>query len=57
MAVQVLKAIGSLMVSRYSKIEMIDPSYGEQILQSRRGDHNATGLIFTSRSAPTKTEA
>ncbi|KAG0275028.1 hypothetical protein BGZ96_003978 [Linnemannia gamsii] len=57
LAVQILKTVGALMVSRYSKIEMIDPSHEKRALLSRIGDHCPSGLIFTSRSALTEKEA
>ncbi|KAG0329640.1 hypothetical protein BG004_002292 [Podila humilis] len=49
LAIQELKTVGVLMISRYSKIEIQDPSKTKNILRSRIGDQIATGLIFTSR--------
>ncbi|KAG9068998.1 hypothetical protein KI688_009888 [Linnemannia hyalina] len=57
LAIQELKTVGVLMVSRYSKIEMIDPSHKKRALLSRIGEPCPSGLIFTSRTAPTKREA
>ncbi|KAF8934047.1 cytochrome P450 [Dissophora ornata] len=51
LAVQELKTLASMLVSRYSKIEIQDPSKTMQSLLSRLGDPLHTGLIFTSRSA------
>ncbi|KAF9345328.1 hypothetical protein BGX26_003281 [Mortierella sp. AD094] len=49
LAIQELKTIGVLMVSKYSKIEIKDPSKTMKILRSRLGTPNGTGLTFTSR--------
>ncbi|KAG0313997.1 hypothetical protein BGZ99_008436 [Dissophora globulifera] len=51
LAIQELKTVGSLMVSKYSKIEIQDPSQTKKILLSRLGEPLGTGLIFTSRSS------
>ncbi|KAG0266471.1 hypothetical protein BG011_002262 [Mortierella polycephala] len=51
LAVQEIKTVGVLMVSRYSKIRIQDPSKQKRILVSRIGDPVPTGLIFTSRTA------
>ncbi|KAF9911343.1 hypothetical protein EC991_003908 [Linnemannia zychae] len=56
LAIQELKTVGALMVSRYSKIEMQDPSHKKRALLSRIGDPCPSGLIFTSRSASTEKE-
>ncbi|KAG9322880.1 hypothetical protein KVV02_002389 [Mortierella alpina] len=50
LAMQELKTIGVLMVSKYSKIEVQDPKKLKSVLRSRLGEPTATGLIFTSRS-------
>ncbi|KAF9565999.1 hypothetical protein EC968_003936 [Mortierella alpina] len=50
LATQELKTIGVLMVSRYSKIEVQDPTKLKSILRSRLGEPTTTGLIFSSRS-------
>ncbi|KAF9928108.1 hypothetical protein FBU30_002644 [Linnemannia zychae] len=58
LAIQELKTVGSLMVSRYSKIEMIKPSDRKLALLSRIGEPCPSGLIFTSRpKVPTEKEA
>ncbi|KAF9934014.1 hypothetical protein BGZ67_004031 [Mortierella alpina] len=49
LAIQEIKTIGALMVSRYSKIEMQDSSKMMKALLSRVGDPVHTGLYFTSR--------
>ncbi|KAF9582220.1 hypothetical protein BGW38_000491, partial [Lunasporangiospora selenospora] len=49
LAIQELKTIGLLMVSRYSKIEIQDPSKTQKILRIRTGASYGTGLLFTSR--------
>ncbi|KAG0321926.1 hypothetical protein BGZ99_003596 [Dissophora globulifera] len=49
LAIQELKTVGELMVSRYSKIEIQDPSKTKQVLLARMGAPTATGLTFTSR--------
>ncbi|KAF9190494.1 hypothetical protein BGZ51_008533 [Haplosporangium sp. Z 767] len=49
LAIQELKTIGVLMVSKYSKIEIQDPSKTKRVLRSRIGEPSITGLIFTSR--------
>ncbi|KAF9114520.1 hypothetical protein BGX27_010577 [Mortierella sp. AM989] len=49
LAIQELKTVGALMVSRYSKIEIQDPSKTKKALLCRMGDPVDTGLIFTSR--------
>ncbi|KAI1302998.1 hypothetical protein EDD11_005451 [Mortierella claussenii] len=50
LAIQELKTIGVLMVSRYSKIEIQDPSKTMRVLRSRIGQPSITGLTFTGRS-------
>ncbi|KAI7823344.1 cytochrome P450 [Gamsiella multidivaricata] len=50
LAIQELKTIGVLMVSRYSKIEMKDPSKTSKALRTRIGEPTPTGLTFISRS-------
>ncbi|KAK3831899.1 MAG: cytochrome P450 [Linnemannia gamsii] len=50
LAIQELKTVGALVVSRYSKIEMQDPSHKKRAILSRIGDPCPSGLIFTSRS-------
>ena len=55
MAIQQLKTVGSLMVSKYSKIEIQDKSKTKTTLLSRLGDPFATGLVFTSRDIDNKT--
>ncbi|KAF9429093.1 hypothetical protein BGZ76_001826 [Entomortierella beljakovae] len=50
LAIQELKTIGILMVSRYSKIEIEDPTKTMSILLSRIGMPVETGLTFTSRN-------
>ncbi|KAF9576668.1 hypothetical protein EC968_007016 [Mortierella alpina] len=50
LAIQEIKTIGALMVSRYSKIEMQDSSQKMKALLSRVGDPVPTGLYFTSRN-------
>ncbi|KAG0278503.1 hypothetical protein BGZ96_002357 [Linnemannia gamsii] len=57
LSIQILKTVGILMATRYSKIEMINPSHAKRVLQLRIGDPYPSGLIFTSRSAPTEKEA
>ncbi|KAG0337816.1 hypothetical protein BG000_004914 [Podila horticola] len=49
LAIQELKTVGVLMISKYSKIEIQDPSKTKKILRSRIGEPIVTGLIFTSR--------
>ncbi|KAF8970278.1 hypothetical protein BGZ46_010508 [Entomortierella lignicola] len=49
LAIQELKTIGVLMVSKYSKIEIKDPSKTKSILLSSIGTPIDTGLTFTSR--------
>ncbi|KAG0046535.1 hypothetical protein BGZ83_008315 [Gryganskiella cystojenkinii] len=49
LAIQELKTIGLIMVSRYSKIEIQDPSGTQKILRIRTGASYGTGLLFTSR--------
>ncbi|KAG0251798.1 hypothetical protein BG011_007371 [Mortierella polycephala] len=49
LAIQELKTIGVMMVSKYSKIEIQDPSKAKKVLRSRIGEPSITGLIFTSR--------
>ncbi|KAF9109608.1 hypothetical protein BGX27_007409 [Mortierella sp. AM989] len=49
LAIQELKTIGVLMVSKYSKIEIKDPSQKMKILRSYLGTSFGTGLTFTSR--------
>ncbi|KAF9934633.1 hypothetical protein BGZ67_003769 [Mortierella alpina] len=49
LAVQELKTVGVLLVSRFSKIEMQDPSKKMKALLARLGTPVPTGLYFTSR--------
>ncbi|KAG0055924.1 hypothetical protein BGZ83_007047 [Gryganskiella cystojenkinii] len=49
LAIQELKTIGVLMVSRYSNIEIQDPSKTQKVLRSRIGTPTVTGLVLTSR--------
>ncbi|KAF9950168.1 hypothetical protein BGZ72_008134 [Mortierella alpina] len=49
LAIQEIKTVGALMVSRYSKVEMQDPSKKMKALRTRVGDRVPTGLYFTSR--------
>ncbi|GJJ70493.1 hypothetical protein EMPS_02842 [Entomortierella parvispora] len=49
LAIQELKTIGVLMLSRYSMLEIQDPSKTKQILRSRIGTPTISGLIFTER--------
>ena len=49
LAIQEVKTVGALMVSRYSKVEMQDPSKKMKALRTRVGDRVPTGLYFTSR--------
>ncbi|KAG0303693.1 hypothetical protein BGZ98_006390 [Dissophora globulifera] len=56
LAIQELKTVGSLMVQKYSKIEIQDPSKSMSILLSRLGQPLDTGLIFTSRNSSPSAE-
>ncbi|GJJ70495.1 hypothetical protein EMPS_02844 [Entomortierella parvispora] len=49
LAIQELKTIGVLMLSRYSMLEIQDPSKTTKILRSRIGTPTISGLIFTER--------
>ncbi|KAF9916575.1 hypothetical protein FBU30_001271 [Linnemannia zychae] len=49
LAIQQLKAVGALFISRYSKIEMQDPSKTQKIIRSAIGTPCLSGLIFTCR--------
>ncbi|KAF9573969.1 hypothetical protein EC968_007655 [Mortierella alpina] len=49
LAMQELKTIGALMVSKYSQIEVQDPTKLKTVLRSRVGEPTATGLIFSGR--------
>ncbi|KFH70068.1 hypothetical protein MVEG_04871 [Podila verticillata NRRL 6337] len=49
LAIQELKTVGVLMISKYSKIQIQDPSKTKKVLRSRIGEPIVTGLIFTSR--------
>ncbi|KAF9578890.1 hypothetical protein BGW38_005092 [Lunasporangiospora selenospora] len=49
LAIQQLKIIGALAVSRYSKIEMQDPSKTQKIIRGVVGTPCLSGLIFTCR--------
>ncbi|KAG0088418.1 hypothetical protein BGZ92_006221, partial [Podila epicladia] len=49
LAIQELKTVGVLMISKYSKIQIQDPSKTNKVLRSRIGEPIVTGLIFTSR--------
>ncbi|KAF9574506.1 hypothetical protein EC968_006311 [Mortierella alpina] len=51
LAIQELKTVGALMVSRYSNIQLQDPSKKMQALLSPVGAPVPTGLVFTSRVA------
>ncbi|KAF9948787.1 hypothetical protein BGZ72_009359 [Mortierella alpina] len=51
LAMQEVKTVGALMVSRYSKIEMQDPSKKMKALRSEVGEKVPTGLYFTGRDA------
>lgn len=51
LAIQEIKTVGSLMISKYSKIEIQDKSKTHQSLFSGVGTLAPTGLIFTSRGA------
>ncbi|KAG9320173.1 hypothetical protein KVV02_003003, partial [Mortierella alpina] len=51
LAIQEVKTVGALMVSRYSKIELQDPSQKTKALRSLLGEKVPTGLYFTSREA------
>ncbi|KAF9963160.1 hypothetical protein BGZ65_005513 [Modicella reniformis] len=53
LAIHQVKIIGVLMVSKYSMIEIQDPSKTMRILHSRIGEPACTGLIFKSRSSTT----
>ncbi|KAF9352366.1 hypothetical protein BGX34_012186 [Mortierella sp. NVP85] len=48
---QEIKTIGALMVSKYSMIEIQDPSKTIKVLRSRSGEPMCTGLVFTAREA------
>ncbi|KAF9948724.1 hypothetical protein BGZ70_002082 [Mortierella alpina] len=49
LAVQKLKTVVAVMVSRYDKFEMQDPSKKMKALHARLGEQVPTGLYFTSR--------
>ncbi|KAF9355251.1 hypothetical protein BGX26_006826 [Mortierella sp. AD094] len=49
LAIQEMKTVGSLMISKYSKIEIQDRSKTKKALLSRMGNPIDAGLIFTSR--------
>jgi len=49
LAIHEVKAIIVLMVSKYSKFEIQDPSQTMRILRSRIGEPAPTGLIFYNR--------
>ncbi|KAG0211433.1 hypothetical protein BGX28_007925 [Mortierella sp. GBA30] len=49
LAIQELKTVAALVVSRYSKLELQDPSKKKKSLHTRIGDSVPTGIIFTSR--------
>ncbi|KAF9933011.1 hypothetical protein BGZ67_004495 [Mortierella alpina] len=51
LAIQEVKTVGALMVSRYSKIELQDPSQRMKALRSLLGEKVPTGLYFTRREA------
>ncbi|KAF9933398.1 hypothetical protein FBU30_005607 [Linnemannia zychae] len=48
-AIQQFKTIGALFISRYSKIEMQDPSQTQKIIRGVIGTPCLSGLIFTCR--------
>ncbi|KAG0227807.1 cytochrome P450 [Mortierella sp. GBAus27b] len=50
LAIQEVKAIGALMISRYSKIQIQNPSETAKVLRSRPAEPLCTGLVFTSRN-------
>ncbi|KAG0206004.1 hypothetical protein BGX28_002506 [Mortierella sp. GBA30] len=50
LAIQELKTIAVLIVSRFSRIEVEDPTKTKRILRAPFGTPADTGLIFTSRS-------
>ncbi|CAO3571090.1 unnamed protein product [Mortierella alpina] len=49
LAMQELKTVSVLVVSKYSKLEIQDPSKTKKALLTRIGDPVPTGIIFTSR--------
>ena len=49
LAIQEIKTIGVLVVSKYSKIEIQDPSKTTKSLRTRMGEPVPTGVIMTSR--------
>ncbi|KAG0211437.1 hypothetical protein BGX28_007929 [Mortierella sp. GBA30] len=49
LAIQEIKTVGAMLVSKYSKIELQDPSKKTQALFSKVGEAVPTGLYFTSR--------
>ncbi|KAF9290596.1 hypothetical protein BGZ68_006588 [Mortierella alpina] len=54
LAIQELKTVCVLMVSKYSKLEIQDPSKTKKALLTRIGDPVPTGIIFTSRQQEQK---
>ncbi|KAG0211435.1 hypothetical protein BGX28_007927 [Mortierella sp. GBA30] len=57
LAIQEIKTICALIVSRYSKLELQDPTKKMKALLSRPGEAVPTGLYFTSRAAETTTDS
>ncbi|KAF9564469.1 hypothetical protein EC968_004492 [Mortierella alpina] len=49
LAIQELKTVSILIVSKYSRLEIQDPSKTKKALLTRIGDSVPTGIIFTSR--------
>ncbi|KAG0211436.1 hypothetical protein BGX28_007928 [Mortierella sp. GBA30] len=56
LAVQEMKTITALLVSRYSKLELQDTSKKAKALVARLGEHVPTGLYFISRSTECRTD-
>ncbi|KAF9961118.1 hypothetical protein BGZ72_004882 [Mortierella alpina] len=54
LAIQELKTVCVLVVSKYSKLEIQDPSKTKKALLTRIGDQVPTGIIFTSRQPELK---
>ncbi|KAF9571169.1 hypothetical protein EC968_000972 [Mortierella alpina] len=54
LAIQELKTVSVLIVSKYSKLEIQDPSKTKKALLTRIGDPVPTGIIFTSRQQESK---
>ncbi|KAG0057664.1 hypothetical protein BGZ83_005603 [Gryganskiella cystojenkinii] len=51
LAIQEIKTVGSLLISKYSRIEIQDKSKTKEVLFAKFGAPVPTGLIFTSRGA------